>query len=283
MKLLREPLLHFLVIGAALFGLYHLAGSGDEPAAGEITVGASQIASMKAIFSRTWQREPTVEEVEALVADYIRDEVFYREGVAMGLDQDDAVVRRRVRQKMEFIADLASDVEPTEAELKAFVADHRERFRAEPRFSFSQAYFGANPGDAELERLLQALNAGTTDASEIGDPFIAGTDFRNLTRSGVAQAFGETFAAWFDRPGSDGWEGPVTSSYGVHLVRVSERIESRERPFGEIREAARREWLHAHKLAANDALYETLRTRYVIKIEDVPSGAGGQTLAEATP
>lgn len=282
MKLLREPLLHFLVIGAALFGVFHLAGADDEPAPGEIVVSAGQIASMEAIFRRTWQRPPTAKEMDALVGDYIRDEVLYREGVAMGLDRDDAVVRRRIRQKMEFVADLVADAEPTDAELKAIVADHPARFRDEPRFSFSHVYFQASPEGAELERVLQALKAGTADASEAGAPFMAGSDFWGLGRSEVARAFGESFAAWIDRSGSDDWEGPVTSAYGVHLVRVSERVDARERPFEDVREAARREWLHARKVAANDALYERLRSRYVIRVEDVPAQTG-EKLAEAAP
>lgn len=283
MKLLREPLLHFLVIGAALFGVFHLAGAGEEAAPGEIIVSAGQIASMEVIFSRTWQRPPTAKEIEALVGDYIRDEVLYREGVAMGLDRDDTVIRRRIRQKMEFVADLVADAEPTDAELKAFLADHPAWFRAEPRFSFSQVYFQASPDGAELERLLQALNAGTADASQVGDPFLAGSDFPDLTRSEVAQAFGENFAAWIDGSGSDHWGGPVTSAYGVHLIRVSERIAARERPFEEVRAAARREWLHDRKVAANDALYEKLRSRYVIKVENAPARTGGDKLAKAAP
>lgn len=98
MKLLREPLVHFLVIGAVLFGAFHLT-SNTEPASDEIIVSAGQIASLKAIFSRTWQREPTAKELQALVGDYIHDEVLYREGIARGLDRDDAVIRRRLRQK----------------------------------------------------------------------------------------------------------------------------------------------------------------------------------------
>jgi PPIC-type PPIASE domain len=287
MKLLCEPLLHFLVIGAALFGLFQFVVAGDEPAPGEIVVSAGQIASMEAIFARTWQRPPTAKEMEALVGNYIRDEVLYREGVALGLDRDDAVIRRRIRQKMEFVADLIADTEPTDAELRAFVADHPAWFRAEPRFSFSHVYFQASPnggpGVAELQRMLQALNDGTADASEAGDPFMAGFDFGDVTRSGVAQAFGESFAAWIDGSGSAAWEGPVTSAYGTHLVRVIERVEARDPPFEDVRAAARREWLHARKVAANDALYEKLRSRYVITVEATPQQSGEKKLAEAAP
>ncbi len=158
MKLLREPLLHFLVIGAVLFGVFQLGRPVTRRLRDEIVVSAGQIASLEAIFSQTWQRPPTADgSWTRWSANYIRDEVLYREGVAMGLDRDDAVVRRRMRQKMEFVADLTADVEPTDAELKAFVAEHPERFRGEPRFSFSHVYFRQarkRPNAAELERLL---------------------------------------------------------------------------------------------------------------------------------
>ena len=287
MKILREPLLHFLVIGALLFGVFSWVSADDKSAPGEIVVTTAQIANLEAIFSRTWQRPPSAQELDGLVADHVRDEILYREAVAMGLDRDDAVIRRRIRQKMEFVADMIADAEPTDAELKTFVADHPAWFRAEPLFSFSQVYFQASPegglSNAMLKQLVQALNDGTANASQAGDPFLAGSDFRGLSRSEVAQAFGENFAAWMDRSGSDQWGGPVTSAYGVHLVRVSERIDARELPFEEVRAAARREWLHARKVAANDALYEKLRSRYVIEVENVAVQPGGDKLAEAAP
>ena len=272
MKLLREPLLHFLVIGAALFGVYQWA-TGGESAQDEIVVSAGQIASLEAIFSQTWQRPPTAKETQALVDEYIRDEVLYREGVAMGLDRDDAIVRRRIRQKMEFVADLSADVPPTDAELRAFVADHPDRFSGEPRVSFEQVYLPAGAHAAkeeEVERLRLALNAGTADASTAGGPFLAGSDFRDLRRSEVAQTFGADFAARVIDAAPGAWQGPVTSGYGTHLVRISERTEAREPPFEQVRDAARREWLHARKVEANDALYEELRSRYAIKVEIEP-------------
>jgi len=285
MKLLRDPLVHFLVIGALLFGAFKLAGADDQYASGEIVVSAGQIADLQAIFSRTWQRPPNEEELNSLIGDYIRDEVLYREAVAMGLDRDDAVIRRRLRQKMEFVADAMADVEPTDEELRTYVAEHPGLFRKEPRFSFSHIYFkpeSSRPGGAELENLLRFINAGTTKADDIGDAFMPGFHFEDLPRSGVAQIFGEDFASWIDRSRSGRWEGPVTSAYGIHLVHVSKRVEAREPPLQEIREAARREWLYARRVVANDALYEKLRSRYVITIEAVPEQTlVGKKLAEA--
>ena len=142
MKLLREPLLHFLVIGARLFGVFQLRQRRRRARRPTRSSSApARSPACGAIFSRTWQRPPTAKELDALVNEHIRDEVLYRQGVAMGLDKDDAVIRRRIRQKMEFVADMAADAEPTDAELKAFVAEHPEWFRSEPRFSFDQIYF----------------------------------------------------------------------------------------------------------------------------------------------
>jgi hypothetical protein len=220
------------------------------------------------------------------VADHVRDEVLYREAVAMGLDRDDAVIRRRLRQKWEFVTDVMAEVEPTDAELKAYASEHAERFRTEPQFSFSHVYFkpeSERPGAAELESVLRSLNAGTTKAEDTGDAFMPGFQFDDLPSSGVAQIFGESFATWMAASGSGAWEGPVTSAYGTHLVRVSERVEAREPPFEQIRETALREWLHARKAAANDALYEKLRSRYVVKVESFPEQGGAQKLAEARP
>ncbi|MCV3243438.1 peptidylprolyl isomerase [Mesorhizobium sp. ZC-5] len=284
MKLLREPLLHFLTIGAVLFGVYQFSDAGDEPASDEIIVSAGQIRSIAAIFSQTWQRPPNAKELDALVDEHIRDEVLYRQGVAMGLDKDDTVIRRRIRQKMEFVADMTADVEPTEAELKAFVAEHPEWFRSEARFSFEQVYFPAGVPNAErLNHVLRDLNAGTVDASSVGSPLMVGTDFRDVSRSAVAKTFGDDFAMGIDRSAPGGWSGPVTSAYGTHLVRVTGRVDAREPPVEEVRDAARREWLHARKVVANEALYQRLRSTYVVKIDAIPPGALEERRAEVAP
>ncbi|UXN66410.1 peptidylprolyl isomerase (plasmid) [Phyllobacterium sp. A18/5-2] len=287
MNFLREPLLHFLIIGAALFGLFRFADVGASTASDEIVVSSGQIGSLAAIFSRTWQRPPTAKELDALVSEHIRDEVLYRQGVKMGLDKDDVVIRRRIRQKMEFVAEQAADVEPTEAELKAFVGEHPDWFRSEARFTFDQIYFpagGAGVPNAEgLERVLRDLNAGTIEASTLGSPLMAGAEFRDVSRSAVAQTFGEEFAVGIDKAAQSGWTGPITSAYGTHLVRVTARVEAREPPVEDVREAARREWLHARKVVANEALYQRLRSIYVVKVEATPAEAIEERRAEVAP
>ncbi|MBY3095182.1 peptidyl-prolyl cis-trans isomerase [Rhizobium laguerreae] len=287
MKLLREPLVHFVVIGSVLFGAFSLVDAGGESSGDEIVISSGEIASIAATFSQTWQRAPNAKELESLLSERIRDEVFYRQGLAMGLDRDDAVVRRRIRQKMEFVADLTADVAPTDAELKAFVAEHPEWFRNEARFSFKQVYFpassGAVPDALEVADLLRDLNSGAADASTAGSPFMAGADFRDLSKSDVARTFGEDFAASVDKAAPGQWNGPVASAYGTHMVRVIGRVEAREPPFEQVRKAAEREWLHVRKVAANDALYEKLRSRYVIKVEAVAADTVENRQARVTP
>ena len=184
----------------------------SEPSGDEIIISSGEIASIAAIFSQTWQRAPTAAELDSLLSEHVRDEVFYRQGLAMGLDRDDAVVRRRIRQKMEFVADLTADVAPTDAELKAFVAEHPEWFRDEPRFSFDHVYFpassGAMPDAGALADLLRDLNSGAVDASTAGSPFMAGADFRDLSKSDVARTFGEDFAASVDKAAPGAMERP---------------------------------------------------------------------------
>ena len=219
LKLLREPLLHFLVIGALLFGVFSWVSADDEAAPGEIVVSAGQIANLEAIFSRTWQRPPSAQELDGLVADYVRDEILYREAVAMGLDRDDAVIRRRLRQKMEFVADVMAEVEPTDAELKAYVSGARRAVsdgaaillqprllqvgeRASGRRLSWRACFSPSMRGRRRQR-TQAMPSCRDSSSTI------------FPSSGVAQIFGEDFASLDGASGSGAWEGPVTSAYGT--------------------------------------------------------------------
>jgi hypothetical protein len=129
-SLMREPLLHFLVLGAALFVTFDLFGSRGNAAPGKIVVTQGQIAALREDFQRTWQRPPTPDEVEGLVGERVRDEVYYREALALGLDKDDAVIRRRLRQKLEFVSeDSAASLPPKDDELQRYFDAHTETFR----------------------------------------------------------------------------------------------------------------------------------------------------------
>ena len=183
-RLLREPLLQFLVLGAILFVLYGLVGKRGTEAPEKIVVSASRIANLADGFARTWRRPPSKQELQNLIEDYIRDEVFYREGRAAGLDRDDVVIRRRVRQKMEFLAEEISVPEPSESELAAFLASNPDRFRTEDRLTFHHVFLSparrADTIDQDLKQVETAISstAAPADAADLGDPFLLGGEFQ---------------------------------------------------------------------------------------------------------
>jgi parvulin-like peptidyl-prolyl isomerase len=274
-RLLREPLLHFLLLGAALFLLYELFGARDADRGRQaIVVGAGEIEHLRQDFARTRARPPTEVELEGLIEDFIREEVLSREARALGLDRNDGIIRRRLRQKMELVAEeSAPQSEPTDEELRAYLAAHPESFRVEQRFSFRQVHLNprrhgdALPGD--VERLLAELNesGAAADIENLGDSLILETDFPSASRDEVARTFGEEFTARLARLEPGRWQGPVPSAYGVHLVFLRERTEGRLPSLEEAREAARREWSNARRLEAHERLYQELRRRHPVTIE----------------
>jgi hypothetical protein len=275
---LREPLLQFLVLGAALFLLFQWRGD-REPDTGRdrIVVSQGTLESLAQKFRRLWLRPPTVEELNGLVEDHIREEVYYREALAMGLDRDDTIVRRRMRQKMEvFFEDLAALDEPSDEELAAFLSANPERFRIPARLTFQHVYLNPDKsgaeGDAAAGRLIAALNRPDDPPSpeSLGDPFMLGHRFSDVTTVEVDRLFGEGFSASLSNLGPGTWRGPVPSGYGPHLVRVENRVPGRVPELDEVREAVLREWTDARRKEINEATYQRLRERYTVVVEPLP-------------
>jgi PPIC-type PPIASE domain len=281
--MLREPLLHFLVLGAGLFGLFGLVGgpAGERP--DRIVISAAKGENLAELFARTWRRPPTQAEIEGLIADHIKEEILYREALALGLETDDIVIRRRLRQKMEFISEDTQPVEPTEAELQAFLDAHADRFRKPARLSFAQVYLSPDRrgedawGDAE--RLLVALDAGKSDPAASGDPFLLEQDYRDLATHEVERLFGGAFAGRIAELPVGRWSGPVQSGYGLHLVLVRARTPAAQPGLGEVREEVANEWRAARREEANRAFYDRLRATYEVTVER-PSWAGPAAVTE---
>ena len=273
-RILKEPLLHFLLLGAAIFAAYSLMSRGSSGEPGKIVVTQGQLASMRESFIRTRQRPPTREEWEGLIRDRVREEVYYREALALGLDKDDLIIRRRLRQKMEFVTDdVAAQAQPTDDELSAYLKAHPDKFRVAQQFTFRQVYLNPEKHGENLARdaaqLLAQLNqaGGTADVSALGDSFMLDHKFDALPASEVGKLFGEKFAAKLGELAPGQWQGPVESGYGVHLVFVSERTEGRLPALAEVREAVRREWANARRLEANEKFYAAMLKRYMVTIE----------------
>jgi len=271
-RILNEPLAHFLVLGGLIFAGYGLRNRHGAPAPGRIVVSQGQLASMMVGFTRTWQRPPTPEEWEGLVKDRVREEVYCREALALGLDRDDTVIRRRLRQKMEFISDdMAAPPVATDAELGAYLAAHPDSFRVERRFTFRHVFLNPETHGKNLARdtarLLAQLKQAGADAPAQGDPFLLEHQFASVPASEVEKQFGRDFAAKLGGIPPGQWQGPVASGYGVHLVLVSERAEGGLPALADVRDAVRREWDSARRKEANEKLYQDLLKGYTVTVE----------------
>jgi hypothetical protein len=272
-------LLHFLVLGAALFGLFGMVDRNNSEAPAKIIVSASRVATLADGFARTWRRPPTEQELQGLVDDYIRDEVFYREGRAAGLDRDDAVIRRRVRQKMEFLAEDMADAEPSEGQLAAHLASNPEQFRTEDRLTFHQVFLSATRRGSALHddarQIADTLirTSALEDTATLGDPFLLGDEFREMSQSDIARTFGEGFGKRLSAIAPGRWQGPIPTSFGLHFVLVDERTKGSLPPLDSVREAVQREWLNARRIEAEQKLYRTLRDRYQIVVETLPKSS----------
>ena len=271
---LHEPLLHFLLIGAAIFVLFYQVAEPETVTENRIVISEGDIDRMITLFERKLQRLPTQQELNGLVEADIREQILYREALVMGLDEDDTIVRRRLAQKVEFMFnDLVDITEPTDAELQTFLDQHADKFIESARTSFVHVYLNSDRrGDsaaADALQLLTALNStdNTLDPATAGDPFMFGYEFDNQDEQQAARMFGNEFAESLQTLTPGSWQGPVTSGYGLHLMYIKDRSESWLPPLAEIRDSVLYEFLAARRQQANQAFYKALRERYQVIVE----------------
>lgn len=275
--LLREPLLHFLAIGAALFALYGWAspqGFGDD---NRIVVDAGRIEQLRAYFQRTWNRPPTARELDALIDDFVVEEIFYRRALDLGLDKNDAVIRRRLRQKMEFIAaDAIALYQASDEELEAFLQAHPERFRRDASYSFEQRYFSPDRVDGDVRARAEAARQALTAGREVaGDPSLLPDVLERTGASQVDRIFGSGFAQALDGAPVGQWSAPLRSGLGLHVVRVKERRPAYLPSLDEVRAEVEREWQNEKNQQAKAQLLAGLKAEYQIVIERDGVGASG--------
>jgi hypothetical protein len=262
-SLLREPLLHFVVLGVLIFvGQRLLHDEPDEDVRAPIVITDHLRETLAADRHRRVGERPQGEDLDALVASYVRDEALYREALRLGLDRGDTIVRRRLVQKMEFVLQGAAEVpEPTDDELRAFVEAHADAFRAPTRVAYEHVFVSRDArGDSLAEdaaAVMEALAADPESGESLGDPFIAGRTVALSTEAQIAGRMGVEFAAAVTAAPEDEWAGPFESSYGLHAVRVTRRETARMRGLDEVHEAALRGWLdEARAAAAEEAIRE---------------------------
>lgn len=284
MRLLREPLVHFLGIGVVLF-LADAALHDPAPVADTITVGRTQIASLRAQWASQMRRPPTAEELDGLIESHIREEVLYREALALGLDRDDTIVRRRLAQKLEFlVTDAALPETPDEAELRAYFEANQGHYAEPARVSFSHVYFSPDQrgpaAEADTLAALTELNqAGAAAAPDRGDRFMLDSDYTEKSEDEVARDFGREFASRLFATETGSWQGPIASGYGLHLVRIGERTEARPSTLEAVRAAVTRDYLADRTREINAEAYRRLRERYEVVVE-APGGAFGAEAAQ---
>jgi hypothetical protein len=287
-KLVREPLAHFVLIGAAVFGLYALmAGDSQEEAKDKIVVTEGRVQQLAEVFAKTWQRPPTQQELRGLINAYIKEEVCYREALKLGLDRDDTLIRRRMQQKMEFVTEPSDELlRADDAALQAFLDSHKTAFRVEPRIAFDQVFLNPDrPGDAAPVRAKQTLEVLKASASgeippDVGDSTLLPTSMPLSPLSNIARNFGDAFATNLTNLPEDEWAGPIRSPYGLHLVRVTKRLGSYDPKLSEVRAAVEQEWRTQEREKFQQQAYDQLLAKYKVIL---PTGKPALPESGVTP
>jgi peptidyl-prolyl cis-trans isomerase C len=278
-KIVHEPLVHFLLLGALIFFTYNLISDNPTGASSNrFEVDAGTIQQLKDSWAKQWQRPPTAQELVGLIENHIREEVLYREAIAMGLDQDDIIIRRRLAQKMEFLsADLAMQAEPTDLQLQTFLTENLEQFMDPARVSFRHVYFNLDKrgqsATADAKALRSTLMAADVGNDTVfGDRFMLDSEYTLESEREIAGLFGQQFAADIMTLDPGEWTGPIASGLGLHLVHISERVPARLPEFINIREKVRNEYLFEQRTAVDEAVYQSLKGRYEITV-DMPEAS----------
>ena len=295
-RLLREPLLHFMVLGAALFvGYAYLELDTEAESSYEIALTLEELAQLQMLYESQWRRQPTSEEFTRLVETRVRQEVLYREALAMGLDKNDEIVKRRMAQKMQFIAeDMAAAQEPATEELRAWYAENSDKFAMPKRLSFRHLYFspdsrGARAYDDAVSALAR-LNGQPVDsqlAGTLADRFMYQDYYADQTSVSLAKEFGPQFAVSVEALTPDSWQGPIESGFGWHLVYVDSVVPGRVPAFEEIESEIKTAWLGVQKEMAWRKAYEEMRAKYTLRIpvpvDDAAIAEAGAVPAGADP
>lgn len=279
-RFLREPLVHFLLIGAALFGLYRLTQSGRPGSAPptEIRLSLDEIAQLRLLYQSQWRRPPTPQELERMVENKVQQEILYREALAMGIDKEDEIVKRRMAQKMQFLAeDVAAAREPAPAELRSWFDERSARFAQPPRLSFRHLYFSPDRRGArareDAANALAKLAGQAQDAqraASLADPFMYQEVYRDRAPEFLGKEFGPQFALAVARLAPGSWQGPVESGLGWHLVFVDTAIPGRVPAFEEVEPEVKSAWLAEQKALAWEKAYKDMRAKYTVLLPAPP-------------
>lgn len=275
-RYLKEPLLHFLIAGALLFGAYawlNPASRGTDAQSRQVRIGPGEVRWLTETWMLQWHRPPTTEEMRGMVLDLLKEELYSREAREMRLDKDDIIVRRRLTQKLEFLLqDTARAAEPTDDDLRRFYQAHPKRFRTEARISFRQVYFSPeHRRDAVRDAgvLLARLSSATPPSvAAMGDRLLLDSEYRDADEQTVVSAFGPDFAdaVFAQQPGA--WHGPIASGYGLHLVYVTQTVPAHQRAFAEARPQVLEAWREQQQRESEERYFARLMKKYHVVVDD---------------
>ncbi|APO77927.1 rotamase superfamily PPIASE domain-containing protein (plasmid) [Rhizobium etli 8C-3] len=279
---MREPLVHFLLLALLIFAGYGLLGADAKDKPDRIIVTAPKIEQMATVFAKTWQRPPTAEELKGLIDEYVKEEILVRQALELGLDRDDTVVRRRLRQKMEFLSTAdAEALTATDAELDFYLKANAAMFEIDPMLAFQQVFLnprrrGETIAQDAASVLEVLLTDPATDHALLADPTLLPPNLPLSGKTPISQTFGVEFVEELDKAPLGQWTGPVASGFGLHLIRVSERVPGRLPALDEVRDAVAREWTNAKRKELEDQRFANLLKRYVVNIESPAGAESGQ-------
>jgi hypothetical protein len=243
----------------------------------KIVITAADIERLSAQWSKKWNRPPTETELMGLVDSYIKEEVYYREALALGLDQNDTILRRRLMQKMEFLSnDLAEMNQPDETALNKYFLDNQEKYKLPARVSFTHIYSSFDKRGAKVVEDAKSVLTGLNSvrAPERGDSFMMQYDFVQETPFEVERLFGKKFAEQLFKSVINTWQGPIESGYGLHLVRISEKVDARMPELASVIDKVRTDLMFERRQKMNKEIYEKFKERYEIVVEDLPKQSG---------
>jgi hypothetical protein len=273
-KWLREPLIHFLLIGGLLFLLYGIENDGVSDNSNLITISALKINHLSTLWQQKTGHPPTPDELTGLIQHQIKEEVMYREALAMGLDKGDTVIRRRLAQKLAFIsADVAARKTPSDEELEAYLSAHLPQFQPPSHIDFTQIYLNADKRGSQAQkdahRLLSNLNSSDTqiEISTAGDPIMLDQHYKQVTEWEMTQVFGEGFAKDIFKLPEGTWQGPISSGYGLHLIHINHKTVMGHPKLAEIRDKVLNAWRSEQRQSVNQSFFQSLKQRYKIVIE----------------
>lgn len=270
----NEPLVHFIALGALMFAVYGVLGAREADPSRRIEVTAQDVARLRDLSIKQWGKEPDAQTLQNLVQSFVREEVLYREAMAEGLARDDAIVRRRLAQKMEFLAN--AEVRPlADAEVRAYFETHAAQFQQPALVDFEQVFISTDARSQTAQAygagLLARLRQGKT---VVGDPFMLPAQGRRLEQTQLARDYGADFAqALFQLP-VGAWSGPLRSPLGLHLVRVTKHDPAQPARLEDVRERVAAEALNAAVENVRRQAYERVLARYTVVLPaDVTPGA----------